>query len=115
MNTSIREKRLAYKAILNEANCMLCSFCKFASFGGGSVCYGESYMECEHKLVDRLETEHGTYGMEPGDDCWAFRPYEKIDVVADIVGLMLGTEDGSSWIKKDDGTYSVYVVKEIGI
>lgn len=113
MKHSLREKRLTYLALANEVDCDLCTFCKFAEFSGGSVCYGDNYTECKHKLVDTLEMCHHPYGMEPGMDCWAFRPYETIEIVADIVGLMIGKhEKAASWVKKDDGTYSVYIVPE---
>jgi len=113
LNKEKREKRLTYVALADEGACELCVFCKFAVFEGGSVCYGDNYTVCEHKLTDRLEFLHGGYGMEPGMDCWAFKPSEPIEVVADIVGLLLGSEgQGASWVKREDGTYAVYVVKE---
>jgi hypothetical protein len=113
MNQAVREKRLAYLALADEGCCLLCSFCKFGVSEGGSVCDGDGYTVCEHKLSDRLDFLHGGYGMEPGIDCWAFRPSEPIEVVADIVGLLLGSAGhGASWTKREDGTYAVYVVKE---
>ena len=112
MNKCLSEKRKTYLALANEADAQLCSFCRFAVFEGGSVCSGDCYPVCEHPLKDRFlkyDTE-----PEPGDDCWGFRPYEPIETVADIVGILLeknGYE--ASWVKRKNGTYAVYVSTEI--
>ena len=110
MNKSVHDKRIAYLALANEADCELCCFCKFVQFeGNGSVCYGYSYPECHHKLAYWLP---GADDMYPGNDCWGFRPDEPIDVVADIVGIIIQNHNaGVSWLKREDGTYSVFVAE----
>lgn len=112
MKTATHEKRKTYLALATEGLAQLCSFCKFAEFSGGSVCSGESYPECQHPLNDRLG--HWNSEPEPGDDCWGFRPTEPIEIVADIVGLLLKKEgSGASWVKRKNGTYAVYIAKEV--
>lgn len=104
-----KEQRLAYLAVCGEANFEMCCFCKFAEFVGNSACSGECYTECKHPLYWRVPG--GEEMLEPNQDCWGFRPSESIDVVADIVGILLPFNHytSASWIKRKNGTYSVYV------
>ena len=38
-----------------------------------------------------------SYGIEPGDDCWAFRPDMPVSDIADIVGLIIA----NGWVEWD--------------
>jgi len=80
MNQAVRDQRLTYLALTNEGDMLLCDVCRFAE-ARGSICEGNCYTVCKHKLADYLEPR-GYFGMEPGQDCWAFRPSKSIEVVA---------------------------------
>lgn len=65
---------------------VLCAFCKYGLYEGDCK---DGYYVCEHPLDVVYEMLHAPYGIEPGDDCWGFRPTIKLDVAADIVGMWL--------------------------
>ena len=77
-----REQREVYITLSDEINFTLCSFCKYEAGGCG-------VSECKHPLAYRFEDSWGYYGMEPGDDCWGFRPKFSVEDCADIVGIAL--------------------------
>lgn len=82
--------REIYRVLTSEIDSLICDFCKYSvCMGGESPCdCGDSY--CEHPLKDRLPGDTGLYGgMEPGDDCWGFRPSFEVSFCADIVGIVL--------------------------
>jgi hypothetical protein len=102
MNQVVREKRLTYLALAYEVDTTLCAWCKYCH---GSACDNSG---CEHPLGDWLPENNNSYGMEPGMDCWAFRPSHPIDIIADIVGILLENK-WQEWFyqEKKDGVIIV--------
>jgi hypothetical protein len=82
--------REIYMVLANEIDSLICDFCSYdlVDCCGESPCdCGES--SCHHPLKDRLEMEHSSYGIEPGEDCWGFRPCYSVELCADVVGIVL--------------------------
>lgn len=79
MNIAIHEQRMTYLVLTDEVFTCLCSFCNYYQ---GTYC---DSAECTHPLIDRLNDD----GMEPGTDCWGFRPALSLSDTADIVGIIL--------------------------
>ena len=78
-----KTQRLVYKELAYEANTNLCSFCKTSESLG--CCDG---VACTHPLNERYELiDDGN--VEPGQDCFLFRPDRKVSDIADIVGIIL--------------------------
>ena len=85
----------------------MCAFCKYGIVY--SCCDGT---ECTHPL-------NGCHGfpsyetwLEPGQDCWGFRPSLNISVMADIVGIILQNEaDEWFYSVKKDGSIVVRYTK----
>ena len=78
-------KREVFKNLSEEIGGILCCFCKYAEWEGGC---GESYAVCVHPLSGR----YGCFkekDLEPGDDCWGYRPLVKLDKVVAIVAHIL--------------------------
>lgn len=106
MNKTERE---IYLVLASEVDYTLCGFCKYSEcVAGESVCDGgEPY--CVHPLGERFEHSFSSYGIEPGMDCWGFRPSHSIDFCADIVGIVLakGWNGGAVWWKNKKGNWKV--------
>ncbi len=81
-----KSQRRIYVELASEIDSVLCSFCKFSACASGdSPCdCGDPW--CDHPLNDVLDNGHG---IEPGEDCWGFRPAHPVDFVADAVGICL--------------------------
>ena len=104
-----KEQREIYVLLTDEVNYQLCTFCRF----GHSFQCGE--LECKHPLQERL-VPFNVYNYswpEPGDDCWGFRPTHKVEVVADIVGIILANGwEVAGWSENEDGVLEVSGSKE---
>lgn len=108
MNKAERE---IYVELTSEISATLCLACKFT--GGG---YCDSWDGCKHPLnKDEYTTlfhRPALYwddDIEPGEDCWAFRPCMSIDILADLAGCILGNGFGEWFCRLlDDGNYKVY-------
>ncbi len=99
-------QREIYIILAGEVDFCLCAFCKYSKVESGySPCdCGEPY--CVHPLRDSLQEQWGSYvyGIEPGGDCWGFRPSHPVAFCADIVGIILekGWQDVVWWQNKKD-------------
>lgn len=88
-----REHRQPYRdvlALLQGAT--LCTFCRFGQGvgWGDSPCQGGGWTECQHPIASvAWELIHEDM-LEPGADCWGYRPKFPMAVIADIVGMILG-------------------------
>lgn len=100
---SKKTNREAYIALSEEVNFLICSFCKYGEFNCGS---GNS---CNHSLANRTGFPED---LEPGSDCWGFRPSLSVELTADIVGIML--QKGWSFVSwwKDGDQLKVSGMKE---
>ncbi len=107
-----KEQREVYVALASEVDYNLCSFCKYSKCESGySPCdVGEPY--CVHSLEERFEHSYGSYGIEPGGDCWGFRPSHSVDFCADIVGVILQKGwEGTVWWQNKKGDWKVASVE----
>jgi hypothetical protein len=101
------EQRIVYVALSDQVNYQVCAFCKFSAM----VVCGES--ECTHGLADRYGFPGADDYLEPGDDCWGFRPTHKPEVAADIVGIILVNGwEVAGWDTQEDGKVAVSGTKE---
>ena len=92
-----KDKRTIYAELSSEANTCLCSFCKHAQWVGEC---SESYPECGHPIWEVPGKEEM---LEPGQDCWGFRPEIILRDIADIVGMVLSNGfDEWYWQKEGD-------------
>ena len=66
-----REQRAPWVALTERY--ILCNFCRYADWQEDGFC-------CTHP-VEAVADRRDINGMEPGDDCWGFRP-ESGDTVA---------------------------------
>lgn len=99
-----KEQRLVYKELSLEADAQLCAFCKKAESLG---C--EDGMACIHPLNKDGRLFGEWDGIEPGEDCFLFRPNLPVRDIADIVGLILSNGFTSwSYLIEDDGTIKVF-------
>lgn len=102
-----KDKRAIYLILTNEINTLICSACKFDA--GGDCCSGSE--GCLHPLAERrgFPMNEADGCMEPGNDCWAFRPEIKVSDLADIAGLVLEYGwDEWFWRTYPDGMIKVY-------
>lgn len=85
-----KEARGIYLILSNEIGAQLCVACKYGDFTGSSCC-DDGYYECQHKLNDYIgfPLYKADGCMEPGMDCWGFRPDMKVEDLADITGVIL--------------------------
>jgi hypothetical protein len=86
MNKTGKLKREIYIILADEVSWELCSFCKYNRCEG-SPCEGFGEGCCTHPLDHRF-SEY----VEPGDDCWGFRPEYSVSICADIVGAVLANK-----------------------
>ena len=82
-----KQQREVYLELSKEVDAVLCSFCKYSRWDGGCE---EASCDCQHPLEDYFSHSYGYYGLEPGCDCWGFRPVVRLADIADIVGIILG-------------------------
>jgi hypothetical protein len=89
--------REVYLELVDAVGYDLCSFCKSAYFV--SCCDGS---ECHHPLDNIPGHDHA---LDPGEDCWGFRPSHSVSVCADIVGIILekGWDGGATWEIGENG------------
>lgn len=103
-----KSHREIYIILTKEVDNILCAFCKYSECQIGiSPCdCGESY--CVHPLKDHLPHDDN-YGLEPGNDCWGFRPVFSVELCADIVGILLqkGWDDWVVW-KSKKGNWRIH-------
>ncbi|KKL17094.1 hypothetical protein LCGC14_2489010 [marine sediment metagenome] len=78
-------QREVWRAITEEVS-TLCSFCKYAKWFGSCDSAG---VECKHPLEDSFGYPYDEHGLEPGSDCWAFRPKFELSIAADVCGIWL--------------------------
>ena len=83
-----KDKRLVYLELAFEACGTICNWCKYKT--------GSCNQECAHPLGEELPWDY-SYGIEPGDDCWAFRPDMPVADIADIVGIIIA----NGWVEWD--------------
>ena len=101
-----RAERLLVVELSGLVGATLCTFCRYADFGW-SPC--DCDIECTHPLAWRLGTDYGWFGLEPGDDCWGWRPHLPVEDIADIVGIVLAN-DWTWWyyLTDDQGQLRVF-------
>jgi hypothetical protein len=107
-----KEQREIYQVLSNEVGFVLCSFCKYASFSGGSLCDGDGDLDCEHPLNNNNKSWNFEKEVEDASqmgDCWGFRPGHTVDFIADIVGIALekGWDGGVTWWQDKKGRWKV--------
>ena len=102
-------QRLVYHELASEVNATLCTFCKYALWTG--MCE-DGDCTCEHPLVEHFEWRFTGWcsSLEPGQDCWAYRPNMLLVDVADIVGVILsnGFDEWSYVNDKEAREFTVY-------
>lgn len=102
MRPNRKSQRTVYLELASEVGFTMCAFCKFSKCESGySPCdIGEPY--CIHPLADRFSHSYSSFGIEPGCDCWGFRPEYDISFCADIIGILLvkGWDDAVWWRNK---------------
>lgn len=86
-----------YRELTQECGFELCVFCKF---NYGYACSGPN---CKHPLGYRFDHE----GLEPGSDCWGFRPNQPIDFVAEIAGFILSHKWDGAIFWEEDGQIKI--------
>ena len=101
-----KEQRVVYKELADVVDYSLCSFCESAE-PHGSPCCGDMAIECHHPLYERLPAYEEW--LEPGSDCWGFRPEHPIDLIADFVGIILakGWASASWWKNETDNQWKI--------
>lgn len=103
MNSQQRE---IYVVLTKEIDTILCSACRYSS--GGDCC---TEPDCDHKLKDHIKFPFQKRDgfIEPGQDCWGFRPALSVEHLADIAGLVLAHGwDEWFWRVYKDGTIKVF-------
>lgn len=80
-----KEARLVYKELSEEIRASLCTFCKHSEWESDGCC--EGYSICQHPLEYRFPFFEEM--LEPGSDCWGFRPNVTVSLAADIAGAIL--------------------------
>ena len=101
-----KQQRSVYVTLAKEIDTCLCTWCKFNSGG----CEEQ---ECDHPLSERLESAYHReyYGIEPGADCWGFRPWASVPLAADITGIVLA-QGFESWVYfREDSEHPLPMVK----
>lgn len=82
-----RKKRLVYLELANTVDNCICTWCNYAAWEAEGCC--EGYSICEHPLeivTDTMEC------IEPGSDCWGFRPDLSLDTIVEIVSAILSND-----------------------
>jgi len=99
-----KEQREVYLSLTKVSpGWQLCSFCKYG-WGCGSFCSGEGEIECHHPLTDYYGFSGCDRELEPGEDCWGFRPNYPVEEIADIVGIMLSEGwQAAGWYRNKQG------------
>ncbi len=86
-----KEQRKSYRDLIDlmPTGYGLCSFCKFASWEGGSCC--EAELECEHPLdiINGEQDEEHPWNVWAGDDCWGYRPNKSLQEIGIIVSITM--------------------------
>lgn len=81
------EARVVFVALSEAMNGTLCAFCKYSEFTADGCC--EAYNECQHP-IEALSWENvHEDSLEPGSDCYGFRPGISVTLAADLVGAIL--------------------------
>ncbi len=103
-----REQREVYNVLADEIDRCICVFCKFSWAECSTPCdCGEP--SCHHHLGERLENQWGNSSIEPGCDCWGFRPCADVSLAADITGVVLqhGWDGRFSWWTDKEGVLKI--------
>lgn len=68
---------------------ILCNWCRFMEAWRG-------WQDCIHPLADAIQYSQAIGGMEPGDDCWAFRLRKGLTLegAREIVAANKGEREG---------------------
>lgn len=81
------EARVVFVALSGVMDATLCLFCKYGSWNAEGCC--EGYSECQHP-IEALSWENvHEETLEPGGDCYGFRPHLSVTLAADLVGAIL--------------------------
>lgn len=105
-------EREIYRVLANEVDFTLCSFCKYTECESGySPCdVGDPY--CIHPLGDRFAHSFSSYGIEPTEDCWGFRPSHSVEFFADIIGIILQKGwEATVWWQNKRGDWKIAQVE----
>lgn len=101
-----KEQRLVYLELTDIMGASLCTVCKYSRWINED-CYG-GYSECQHP-IEGLSWEHIHEEMlEPGGDCYGFRPNMKVRLAADLVGAVL-SQGYNEWFYRKYSPTSVTV------
>ena len=79
-----KQEREVYVELTNAGGHIICSLCKFAKSYGCDNMPG-----CEHPLQSVRDIGDTYYGIEPGQDCWGFRPEYDRETCVDMVGCWI--------------------------
>lgn len=101
-----KEDRTAYISLSEAINAVLCTFCTYADYQWEGCC--EGWAECKHPIETLSYQGIHEEGLEPGCDCYAFRPSLPLDVSADLAGAILA-EGYHEWFYRKFSRRSVTV------
>lgn len=82
-----KEQRQAYIELMSDIDTSICSVCRFHDWHCESLCSEGFGDGCVHPLEAVREELY--QGMDPGADCWGFRPILKPEYIFDIIGIIL--------------------------
>ncbi len=101
-----KEARLVYLELSSEIKGTLCTFCHYSSWQGDGC--SEGYNECHHP-IEALSWENTNEDtLEPGSDCYGFRPNLPIHLVTEIAGAIL-SQGFDEWMYRRFSPTSVTV------
>jgi len=82
-----KEERLVYIALTEEMKGSLCTFCKYGDWYADGCCEGHN--ECQHPIEALSSENRNAEELEPGDDCYGFRPNISVSLATDLVGAII--------------------------
>ena len=101
-----KEQRLVYRELTETMGASLCNACKYSKWISDGCCEGDH--ECQHP-VERLSFENLNEKMlEPGGDCYGFRPDISVSLLADVTGVII-SQGFSEWFFRHFSKTSVTV------
>ncbi len=94
-----QEQRLVYRELTEVMGASLCTACKYSSWTNDGCCAG--YNECQHPIEALSWESKNEEMLEPGWDCYGFKPDISVSLLADLAGTILS-------LGRADWTYRRY-------
>ena len=82
-----KEQRSVYKELAKEIGGSLCTFCNYGDYISEGCC--EGWSECQHPIENLSYENKYEDTLEPGGDCYGFRPNMSVRLVTDLTGIIL--------------------------